>query len=187
MKGIIFNLAEEVVTTAYGEGTWESLLDAAGLDGAYTSLGNYPDEHLFALVSAAATALDRPADDVVRDIGEGAMPLLAERYPDFFSGHNDVRSFVLTLNEVIHAEVRKLYPDADVPVFGFDTSNADVLVLSYDSKRKLCFLAEGFISGAAAHYGQRVEIDQPACMKRGDDRCLIRCAFSSPDRADGGR
>ena len=38
MKGIVFNLLEEVVTEAYGADAWDSLLDAAGLDGAYTSL-----------------------------------------------------------------------------------------------------------------------------------------------------
>ena len=57
MKGIIFNLVEEVVTAAYGEDTWDSLLDEAGLDGSYTSLGSYPDEDLFQLVGAASKAL----------------------------------------------------------------------------------------------------------------------------------
>ncbi len=54
MKGIIFNLVEEVVRNRYGEDTWDELLDAAGLDGAYTSLGSYPDEELLRLVAAAA-------------------------------------------------------------------------------------------------------------------------------------
>ena len=47
MKGIIFNLLEEVVTQAHGEEVWDQLLDAAQVDGAFTSLGNYPDEDLF--------------------------------------------------------------------------------------------------------------------------------------------
>ena len=81
MKGIIFNLVEEVVTDRYGEDTWDLLLDAAGLDGSYTSLGSYPDEELFRLVAAASAALGVPADDVVRQLGEGAIPLLVERFP----------------------------------------------------------------------------------------------------------
>ena len=71
MKGVIFNLAEEVIVASYGEDTWDTLLDAAGLDGSYTSLGNYPDGDLFRLVDAASSHLGVPAHDVVRTLGEG--------------------------------------------------------------------------------------------------------------------
>ena len=80
-----------------------------------------------ALVGAASQALALPADDVVRWFGRNALPLLAERYPAFFAPHDDVRSFVLTLNEIIHPEVRKLYPGADTPDFAFDASDPDRL------------------------------------------------------------
>jgi hypothetical protein len=46
MKGIIFNLLEEVVIRDHGADTWDELLSATCLDGAYTSLGSYPDEHI---------------------------------------------------------------------------------------------------------------------------------------------
>lgn len=178
MKGVIFNLAEEVIVASHGEDTWDALLDAAGLDGSYTSLGNYPDSDLFRLVDAASSLLGVPAGDVVRTLGEGALPLLAGRYPAFFAGHSSTRSFVLTLNEVIHSEVRKLYPGAEVPEFDFDDSDPACLVVSYRSPRKLCALAEGFILGAARHYGEEATLDQTCCLHRGDDHCLIRCRFT---------
>ena len=37
MKGVIFNLLEDVVVTTHGSTAWENLLDAAGVDGVYTS------------------------------------------------------------------------------------------------------------------------------------------------------
>jgi len=181
LKGIVFNLAQEVITESYGEDTWDGLLDSAGLEGSYTSLGNYPDGDLAALVGAAASALDLPPADIVRDLGRGAMPRLANRYPSFFEGHVSTESFLLTLNEIIHAEVRKLYPDAALPTFGFDTSEPGALVLIYDSKRRLCALAEGFIHGAAARFGEHAVITQAECMDRGDARCLLRCVFAPAD------
>ena len=54
MKGIIFNLLEDVVIHDHGQDTWDELLNATSLDGAYTSLGSYPDAHIQALVGAAA-------------------------------------------------------------------------------------------------------------------------------------
>jgi hypothetical protein len=179
MKGIIFNLVEEVVTESYGADTWDALLDAAELDGSYTSLGSYPDTDLFALVGAASTALGVPPDQVVRTLGEGAIPLLATRFPEFFQPHPGTRTFLLTLNEIIHAEVRKLYPDADLPEFQFESKHDEELTLEYRSGRQLCQLAEGFIQGTARHYGEAVAIDQPECMHRGDERCLIHCVFTA--------
>ena len=178
MKGIIFNLVEEVVVGAYGEDAWDDILDAAGLDGAYTSLGSYPDDHLAALVGAASRRLGADPQDVVRTLGQGAIPLLAQRYPAFFD-HQSTRSFLLTLNDIIHPEVRKLYPGADVPVFEFPPSGDHDLALGYQSPRRLCALAEGFILGAAAHFNERVEIDQPQCMLRGAESCLLQCRFEA--------
>ena len=66
MKGIIFHLLEDVVVDTYGEATWDELLDAAGLDGVYTSLGSYDDAEIMALVSAAAAKLALPEGEVLR-------------------------------------------------------------------------------------------------------------------------
>lgn len=174
VKGIIFNLLEDVIGRKYGADTWDSLLDAASLQGSYTSLGNYPDEDLMKLVFTASSVLNTPADDIIRWFGQNARPALAQKYPQFFQGHPNTRSFLLTLNDVIHSEVRKLYPGAEVPVFDFDTSFETFLMMSYQSRRRLCALAEGFIQASASYYGEHVGLQQTECMKRGDQRCMFK-------------
>ncbi len=183
MKGIIFNLLQETVSHEYGADTWDALLETTGLDGAYTSLGNYPDEQLVALVGAASAALKLPADAVVRWFGGRALPILARKYPAFFQRHRSTRSFILTLNGIIHPEVRKLYPGADTPDFEFDASSPEVLVMTYRSKRKLCALAEGLIEGAAHEFHETVHIEHPECMHRGDPHCRLDLAFAGKPAA----
>ena len=175
MKGVVFNLLEQAVTSEHGPDTWDDLLDATGLDGAYASVGQYPDEHMEALVAAASEKLGVSPADVLRWFGAAAMPMLRESYPSFFN-QPDLRAFLLSLNKIIHAEVRKLYPGADVPNFDYEESGDD-LVLIYRSARQLCPLAEGFITGAAAEFGQRVSITQPECMNEGAAACRIVCRF----------
>lgn len=177
MKGIVFNLLEEVVRREHGEDTWDALLDSAGVDGSFTSLGSYPDEQMMKLVEAACAGLNMPGDSVLQWFGRLAMPLLAERYSSFFSSQGTTRDFLLTLNNIIHPEVRKLYPGVHVPVFDFDTSSSDVLLMGYRSERRLCALAEGFIEGAADFYGEAVTISQAQCLRRGDARCLFEVRF----------
>jgi hypothetical protein len=178
MKGVVFNLLERLVARDFGEDTWDALLDASGLDGVYTSLGSYPDEHLGKLVGAASEALALPPDDIVQWFGRNALPLFAERYPQLFEPHDSTRSFVLTLNDIIHPEVRKLYPGADVPEFDF-VQRGDLLMMGYRSPRKLCSFAEGLLLGAADHFDELLAIEQPSCMKRGDDQCVLELAFQA--------
>ncbi len=177
MKGIVFNLLEEVVTAEFGAATWDMLLEGAGVDGAFTSLGNYPDEQLVRLVGVAATALKMEPAAVVRWFGIKALPLFARRYRELFDGHTSARTFVLTLNNIIHPEVRKLYPGADVPDFEVDASNERTLVLGYRSARQMCALAEGLVTGAAEYFGETAVIRHPRCLHRNDDHCRLEITF----------
>lgn len=172
MKGVVFGMLEQLVARDYGEDTWDTLLDRSGLDGVYTSLGSYPDEDLGRLVEAASAELGLPPDVVVAWFGRNALGLFAAGHPELFAPHDCSRDFVLTLNEIIHPEVRKLYPGADVPEFEFGVKG-DTLVMVYRSPRRLCAFAEGLLLGAADHYAERLTVTQPECMKRGDARCVL--------------
>ena len=180
MKGIVFNLLEEVVRREHGENVWDLLLDKAGASGSYTSLGNYSDDEMAALVSAAAGALGQPASEVLRWFGREAMKELAAKYPVFFAPHTSSRSFVLSVNKIIHPEVRKLYTGATCPFFQFREGDDGLLSMTYRSPRKLCYLAEGFVEGAAAHYGDCVDFQHAMCLHRGDDRCVFEIRWSKP-------
>lgn len=178
MKGIIFNVAEHVVTEQHGADAWDDLLVAAGVDGVYTAVGNYPDAEFSAIVAATARARGTTVQDVERWIGRRGMPLLADRYGDFFEPA-DARAFVLTLNDVIHPEVRKLYPDVNVPDFDYEHVSETTLVVEYRSDRRMCGFAEGLILGAVDWYGESAVLGQDACMHDGAPACLIRCDFDA--------
>jgi predicted hydrocarbon binding protein len=173
LKGIMFDLLEATVSATHGAHVWDDLLEETGLTGAYTTLGNYPDGELVALIGALAAHTGRSDREALRWFGRAAMPSLARAYPEFFAGHDDTRTFVGTLNDIIHPEVRKLYPGADVPSFGFHASDDGSITLRYGSPRRMCALAEGLIEGAAAQFDQVVTIEQPDCMLRGDELCTI--------------
>lgn len=176
MKGVVFNLLEETVTRAFGPDTWDALLDASGVEGAYTSLGNYPDSEIEALVAAAGQALSLDRDAVLRWFGTNAMPVLAELYPDFFTGAPNARAFVEGVNTIIHAEVRKLYPGAECPHFRMQDEAGD-LVMHYVSSRNMCCLAQGFVEGAGAWYGEPVDFKHTACTASGDPHCTFMVAW----------
>ena len=177
VTGIIFNLLEEAVVRRYGPEAWSAMLAHVGSSG-YLPFDRYPDEDLFVLLEALPVDIETTAPERLRWFGRAAVPLLAERYPMIFAPHRSAESFLLTLNELLHPggppagaqggpldlEVLESGPDAD-------------LVLGYRSTRRLCALAEGFVTGAADWYGERVRITQPRCMLEGEERCALVCTF----------
>lgn len=183
MKGIVFNLLEEVVTRYHGAAAWDGLLEATGLDGAYTSLGSYPDEQLRELVGAAGQAFAMPGPEVLRWFGREAMPMLVQRYPVFFEPHRSTRPFVVSVSSIIHPEVRQLYPGAVTPEFEFRDAPGGGLLMRYQSPRRLCMLAHGFVEGAAQHYGERVEFEHRECMHQGAAACLCHMTFHAEPMA----
>ncbi len=172
MKGVIFNIVEEVVVDHFGQTTWETLLDMTGLSGAYTSLGSYPDAEVVALVEAAATLTNQDPRTVLHWVGVQALPKLHQRYPEFFDAAPDARTFILSLNTIIHPEVRKLYAGAVCPHFHF-IETPDTLTLGYGSPRKMCDLAHGFVDALAIHYREKLEVTQPCCMHDGAPSCQL--------------
>ncbi len=170
MKGIVFNLLEDVVSEQFGTETWDFLLEKAKVDGVYSSLGNYPDEDMLALVSAAAHHLKISEGEVLRWFGEQAMPLLKKTYPELFEQFPSARAFILSVNTIIHPEVRKLYSGAHCPYFHFTELPDGALEMRYQSSRHLLDLAHGFILGAADIWHEKVSVERypPGSAKEND-------------------
>ncbi len=177
MKGTVFNILNEMVEEVAGYETWEAVLTEAGSDGIFISSDTYPDEDLLALVGALSKLTGTPADDLVFAFGQYMTPYFAREFPMFFTEGSSLREFLLTVDKVIHVEVRKLYPDAELPTLAYDESDPTRLVMHYSSPRKMCRLAEGLIDGAAQHFGETYDIHHDVCMHRASDHCELDLRF----------
>lgn len=173
MKGVLFNVVEDVVTEAMSAEAWDDVVEGAGVSGAYTSLGTYPDGDLVALVGAAAEAAGLSEADTLRLSGRIGFKHLVRRAPHLMDGLDDWRSVLGALDDIIHPEVRKIYPDAEVP--GFDTEpDGDALRVVYTSKRGLCALADGLILGSGEWFDKTLDVEHVACIHDGDESCTMR-------------
>ena len=178
MKGIIFTEFNQLVEDTWGLETWEKLLDDVNppSGGAYTSGDTYPDAELFSLVGAPSKTVKTPVPDLVRAFGAYLTPRLVKRYPVFVKNKTP-KQFLQSVHDVIHVEVKKLYPEAVLPTFTYENPGKDRLVMIYRSQRKLCALAEGLIEGTAKHFGVAIDLEHPRCLHKGDDHCRLELHF----------
>lgn len=182
MKGIIFNLFEDQVEADGGAAAWDELLDAADLEGGYSAIGDYPTGELTALTAARSRQTGCGDQLVLRSFGHSALTSLAEQFPVFFTPHVRTRDFMLTLNDVIHPQVRKLHAAARPPEFDFTVIGEDQLRIVYRSDRQLCSMAEGMIAGAATYFRETARITHEQCVRSGAAHCVLHCTFH--ERAD---
>jgi hypothetical protein len=185
MKGIIFNLLEEFVVETHGVERYEEILAGTALRTTepFVGPGSYPDEDLMALVGTTVSHLGIDRNAALRAFGRFCIPRLAQRFPAFMAAHQHPKAFLLTVTKLHDLEVRKLYPDATPPRFGYESPGDDRLVMRYLSPRKLCALVAGLIEGVADHYGAPIGQEQVRCMEAGADCCEFQLTFAASEGA----
>lgn len=173
MKGAIFIALNEMVVEQHGLGTWLAIIDEAKVDGIYTGTKNYSDDELFAIVGVICKTLDVELPVILRAFGDYLFHFLHKAHPVFADSQPNFFDFIDSIDGVIHVEVNKLDEHAQTPRITVEQVNESEALLSYESPRKLCHLAEGLLMGAAAHYGIAISISQTQCMHNGADECLL--------------
>ncbi|WP_320820950.1 heme NO-binding domain-containing protein [Thalassolituus sp.] len=174
MKGIVFDILRDMVEESYGLEGWNSILEKSGSNGLYISTESYKDDELFSLVGAASEITGIAVNDLVFKFGEYMVSQFYSRFPIFFDRSKGLIDFLLSIDRIVHLEVRKLYPDANLPSFNYQKGDDSSLTMIYRSERKLCRLAEGLISGSAKFFNQTYTMNHDPCMHHGADACHLK-------------
>lgn len=174
MKGIIFNLLEDMVVDQCGMQVWNDLLAKhAPTDRVYVSAKSYADSELLNIVQDVAEQLKMPVTEVVRAFGRFLFGGLAARHTDVVKRFADFEALVFGIHDVIHLEVNKLYHEPGLPTISCQRLSPQQIQLRYASPRKLCYCAEGLLYGAAEYFHQSILISHPKCMHHGADHCEL--------------
>ncbi|MET3293216.1 UNVERIFIED_CONTAM: hypothetical protein ABID98_005939 [Brevibacillus sp. OAP136] len=158
MRGMVFTTFLEMVESKFSLNVADQIIQASDLPsgGSYTSVGTYHHNEMIALVGQLSERTGIPAADLVRTFGEYLFGQLNEMHPQFIATNSSAICFLKNVDSYIHVEVRKLYPDAELPSFTYETPGKGTLVMTYRSSRPFADLAEGLIIGCIAHYGEPV-------------------------------
>jgi hypothetical protein len=160
MKGIIFSEFNEMVESKFSPELLDEIIGECDLasDGSYTSIGTYDHNELIQLVTKLAEKTDTSTDDLVFAFGEHLAVRFAILFPSFFSESDNMFDFMKALDNHIHVEVKKLYPDADLPKFSFDDTEPSCLIMDYQSSKGLSTLAHGLMQGVLKYYNETITI-----------------------------
>lgn len=162
MKGVVFVEFLEMVEAEFSADMADDIIDDCELPsgGAYTAVGTYDHAEMVSLVGALSQRTGMPAPDLIRAFGEYLFERFHVHHNDFFDGIHDSLDFLERIEDVIHVQVRKLYPNAELPRFEIERPDPDHLRMVYRSDRHMGDLAEGLIRQCIAHYGTPVTVER---------------------------
>jgi hypothetical protein len=160
MKGVVFTEFLEMVENKFSPEMADRIIEEADLPsgGVYTAVGTYDHREMIQLVSCLSQETGIPSAELVRAFGLHLFGRFHTIFPKYFEDVSSAFDFLQRVDHYIHVEVRKLYPDAELPSFECDRSQPGCLRLTYRSSRPFAALAEGLIRGCVAHYGEAVDI-----------------------------
>ena len=162
MLGIVFSEFMDMVDDTFGPEVLDQLLDIAenqlDSNGDYTAVGNYDHGEMLVLVTELSKSSGISVADLVEAYGKHLFGRFHHRYPAFFEEINGTMDFLAGIENRIHKEVRKLYPNAELPTFEVSRAAEDTMTLVYSSERPFARLAKGLIDGCTEFFKDGVKV-----------------------------
>ena len=160
MKGIVFTEFLEMVEEKYGLETVDHIIENANLEskGVYTAVGTYSFSEMLELLQNLSLKTEISTDDLLLVYGTHFFNMMHKNYQIFFSSYNDPISLLSSIENHIHVEVLKLYPDAELPTFEVVERKENILIMIYKSNRAMHYFGLGLMHKTFEYFNSKADI-----------------------------
>ena len=144
-----------MVEQEFGYETVDDLLENTDLPsgGIYTAVGTYDHTELEIIVAYLSDKSGMKSHALHHKFGYYLFGTFQKNYPNFIKAAPDAFEFLESIERYIHVEVRKLYPDAELPKFSTSRPQPNQLEMIYESDRRMGHFAHGLIQHSLEHFG----------------------------------
>lgn len=162
MKGVVFTELLEMAEARFSLAVVDKMITKAApaSGGHYTSVGTYPTEELVALLAELSAQTGVAVPVLLKEFGGHLLRRFVQGHPAFFQSAPTAFALLSSVEGYIHVEVKKLYPDAELPSILCVADGPNKLVVTYRSPRRMADLAEGLMTACAEHYRERIALSR---------------------------
>ncbi len=160
MKGIVFTEFLEMVEESFGLEILDYIINSSELSsaGSYTAVGTYDFFEMQQLLVHLSEVTKIPVNDLIYTYGLYFFKTIESQHADIFQHYTSPIDFVSSIENHIHVQVKKIYPDAELPSFKIVSQNTQELQLIYTSERALYMFAKALMEKTFEYYKNNVEI-----------------------------
>jgi hypothetical protein len=177
MKGIVFTEFLDLVEDKFGMEMVDSIIEASELEseGVYTSIGTYNFSEMLSLLSNLSERTNITIDDLLLVYGEHFFSVIERSYIGLVDTYKDPIEMLASIENHIHVEVRKIYPEAELPTFIVEEKSKDLLIMVYKSSRAMYYFGLGLMNRTFKHFNTTAEITLEKIAEDGTEvRFIIR-------------
>lgn len=169
MKGIVFTEFLELVEEKFGLEMVDKIINQSNLEsnGIYTSVGTYKFSEMLQLLQHLSAHTNISIDDLLLVYGEHFFSVLETSYPGLLAIYNDPIEMLASIENHIHVEVMKIYPDAELPTFEVIEKKDNSLQMIYKSSRAMHHFGLGLMNKTFEHFKTSATIELEKIKKDG--------------------
>lgn len=171
MKGIVFTEFLELVEEKFGLNMVDTIIEESNLpsNGVYTSIGTYDFSEMLSLISSLSKHTSISVDDLLKVYAEHFFNVLKDSYPQLLESYTNPIELLSSIENHIHVEVMKIYPDAELPKFEILEKTDDRLVMIYKSSRAMYSFGLGLMHKTFSHFNKDANIQYVKLKKDGTE------------------
>jgi len=160
MKGIVFTEFLDLVEAKFGLEMVDSIIESSQLEskGIYTSVGTYEFSEMLQLLKHLSTNTNISIDNLLLVYGEHFFSVLETSYPGLLTNYKDQIDMLSSIENHIHVEVRKIYPDAELHKLKKIKKKDTTLIMIYKSTRAMHHFGLGLMNKTFEHFNSTAKI-----------------------------
>ena len=160
MKGIVFTEFLELVEDKFGLEMVDNIISNSNLEskGIYTSVGTYSFSEMLQLLQHLSKNTGLSIDDLLLVYAEHFFGVIKESYPGLLATYKDPIEMLSSIENHIHVEVRKIYPDAELPTFTVIQKTENSLIMDYSSSRAMHHFGLGLMNKTFEYFNSTATI-----------------------------
>ncbi len=160
MKGIVFTEFLDLVEDKFGLEMVDHIISQSELEsqGIYTSIGTYSFSEMLQLLTHLSDKTDLSIDQLLLTYGEHFFSVIESSYPGLLATYRDPIEMISSIENHIHVEVKKIYPEAELPTFTVIEKTENKLVMDYASGRAMHHFGLGLMNKTFEHFNSKASI-----------------------------
>lgn len=160
MKGIVFTEFLDLVEDKFGLEMVDKIISQSNLEsgGAYTSVGTYSFSEMLQLVTNLSGNTGISTDDLLLVYAEHFFSVIETSYPGLLATYKDPIEMLASIEDHIHIEVQKIYPDAELPTFIVEEKTENSIIMVYKSSRAMHHFGLGLMNKTFEHFNTKASI-----------------------------
>ena len=161
MKGIVFTEFLELVEEKFGLEMVDTIISSSDLEskGAYTAVGTYSFSEMLQLLQHLSEQTGLSIDALLLVYAEHFFEVIKISYPGLIETYKDPIEMLSSIENHIHVEVKKIYPDAELPTFEIVDRTDTSLIMIYKSSRAMHHFGLGLMNKTFEHFNATATIN----------------------------